>query len=158
MPQNQKSAADIVADAKKAYVAAGGGKMSPMPATPAPSSAAVKSTPSVKPAPAKAPTTMDELKVRQANIDKVKASLPKLHDGGPVKVDGAYQLKAGEHVLTAAEAARARKHALIHSGMRSLANPMEKPAKPEVSKVAEKKTSITVKPSVAMPKKVSMKK
>jgi hypothetical protein len=50
-------------------------------------------------------------------------ALPKLHNGGPVLTDGAYQLKAGEHVLTAAEAKKARKHALMAVGMKSLANP-----------------------------------
>ena len=36
--------------------------------------------------------------------------------------DGVYRLKKGEHVLTAPEAARAKKHALMHAGMRSLAS------------------------------------
>jgi hypothetical protein len=46
-----------------------------------------------------------------------------MHTGGPVHADGAYQLKAGEHVLTAPEAAKARTHALAASGMKSLAKP-----------------------------------
>ena len=43
------------------------------------------------------------------------------HKGGEIPVDGSYNLKAGEHVLTAAEAAKARKHALLASGLKSLA-------------------------------------
>lgn len=43
------------------------------------------------------------------------------HKGGEIPADGNYKLKAGEHVLTAAEAAKARKHALMVSGMKSLA-------------------------------------
>jgi hypothetical protein len=46
---------------------------------------------------------------------------PKMHTGGPVMADGTYQLKAGEHVLTAPEAAKARKHAIMASGIKSLA-------------------------------------
>jgi hypothetical protein len=34
-------------------------------------------------------------------INRLTASLPKLHDGGPVPQDGAYLLKAGEHVTPA---------------------------------------------------------
>ena len=45
-----------------------------------------------------------------------------MHEGGPVMTDGVYRLKKGEHVLTAPEAARAKKHALMHAGMRSLAS------------------------------------
>lgn len=48
---------------------------------------------------------------------------PKMHKGGPVHADGVYTLKAGEHVLTAPEAAKARTHALMASGMKSLAKP-----------------------------------
>lgn len=44
-----------------------------------------------------------------------------MHTGGPVMEDGVYRLQAGEHVLTASEAAKARKHALMVSGMKSLA-------------------------------------
>jgi hypothetical protein len=47
--------------------------------------------------------------------------LGSMHTGGPVMADGAYRLKAGEHVLTAAEAKKAQKHALMASGMKSLA-------------------------------------
>ncbi len=48
-------------------------------------------------------------------------SAPKMHKGGPIKADGIYRLKAGEHVLTADEATKARKHALMITGMHSLA-------------------------------------
>ena len=50
-----------------------------------------------------------------------QAILGSMHTGGPVMADGAYQLKAGEHVLTAAEATKAKRHALMASGMKSLA-------------------------------------
>jgi hypothetical protein len=58
------------------------------------------------------------------NTDQAKAVMtpaaPKMHRGGPVKKDGIYDLKRGEHVLTAEEATKARKHALMASGMKSL--------------------------------------
>jgi hypothetical protein len=50
-------------------------------------------------------------------------SIPRMHNGGPVLSDGAYQLKAGEHVLTAAEAAKAKKHAIMAAGIKSLVKP-----------------------------------
>jgi hypothetical protein len=65
-------------------------------------------------------------------------SLPKLHNGGPVPADGAYQLKAGEHVLTEEEAKTARKHALRSAGLRSLARVAKPVAKDELT--TEKKT------------------
>jgi hypothetical protein len=43
------------------------------------------------------------------------------HNGGPIPKDGLVSLKAGEHVLTEAEAKQARKHALMAAGMKSLA-------------------------------------
>ena len=81
------------------------------------------------PAPVSAPktsgkpaiTTGDELRVKARNVSEYAKALPKLHNGGPVKADGGYDLQAGEHVLTAAEAKQARKHALMASGMKSLA-------------------------------------
>ncbi len=63
------------------------------------------------------------------NARKALGDLPKMHKGGPVTVDGAYHLKAGEHVLTAKEAGRARAHALMAGGMRSLAKPAAAPTK-----------------------------
>jgi hypothetical protein len=48
------------------------------------------------------------------------------HKGGTIPADGTYQLQAGEHVLTAAEAETARKHALMVSGLKSLAKPAKK--------------------------------
>lgn len=44
-----------------------------------------------------------------------------MHRGGPVKEDGMYKLKKGEHVLTAEEAEHAHKHALMFSGIKSMA-------------------------------------
>lgn len=46
---------------------------------------------------------------------------PKMHKGGDVPKDGPYTLKAGEHVLTEKEAKIARKHAILASGLKSLA-------------------------------------
>lgn len=57
----------------------------------------------------------------KGNQQQSQAILGTLHTGGPVMADGAYKLKAGEHVLTAAEATKARKHALMASGIKSLA-------------------------------------
>jgi hypothetical protein len=70
-----------------------------------------------------APSIGQELAVKKIMVDKARSALPKLHKGGPVPADGAYQLKAGEHVLTAPEAAKARTHAMLASGMKSLAKP-----------------------------------
>jgi hypothetical protein len=53
-----------------------------------------------------------------------------MHKGGTVKVSGDYNLQAGEHVLTASEAAKARNHALMASGMKSLATPGPRVGKP----------------------------
>lgn len=72
---------------------------------------------------------------------KVRAKYPtigKMHNGGTVKADGPYDLKAGEHVLTEKEAATARNHALMASGMKSLTNPGPKAGK------GTPKTSITI--------------
>ena len=89
------------------------------------------------PAPVSAPktsgkpaiTTGDELRVKARNVSEYAKALPKLHNGGPVKADGGYDLQAGEHVLTAAEAKQARKHALMAVGMKSLAKPSRGKAK-----------------------------
>lgn len=48
-------------------------------------------------------------------------AIPKMHSGGPVATDGVYQLKAGEHVLTEPEAKIAKKHAMMMTGLKSLA-------------------------------------
>ena len=47
--------------------------------------------------------------------------IPTMHKGGPVMKDGTYRLKMGEHVLTAKETAKAKQHALMSSGIKSLA-------------------------------------
>lgn len=59
--------------------------------------------------------------VVKSNELQRRAILGSMHTGGPVMADGAYNLKAGEHVLTAPEAAKAKKHALMASGIKSLA-------------------------------------
>lgn len=51
------------------------------------------------------------------------------HKGGPIIKDGVYKLKAGEHVLTEDEAHQARKHAIMASGIKSLASPGPKAKK-----------------------------
>ena len=97
---------------------------------------ASKVAPAAAPKPA-APKSADaNLGVELANKGKMmknaKMALtdaPKMHKGGPVKADGVYTLKAGEHVLTAPEAAKARTHALMASGMKSLAKPAPKAPK-----------------------------
>jgi hypothetical protein len=124
------------------------------------------STPAPKAAPAstpakKAPSMSDELDAKNAMVKKAMQALPKMHEGGPVAADGAYQLKAGEHVLTAKEAQRATQHALIRTGMRSLAKAsasggqpvaMDKKAKMPASKKST--TGITVRPEKKQGKQV----
>jgi hypothetical protein len=68
-----------------------------------------------------APTLGDELVAKKTMVDKARVALPKMHNGGPVLADGDYNLKAGEHVLTAAETKKATQHALMASGLKSLA-------------------------------------
>jgi hypothetical protein len=91
-------------------------------------SSSIKSAGAATPAPtipAKtvAPSLGAELAAKKTMVDKARSVLPKMHNGGTVKADGDYNLKAGEHVLTAPEAAKARQHALMASGMKSLAKP-----------------------------------
>ena len=66
-----------------------------------------------------------ELAVKKENVNRYLHALPAMHNGGPVMADGAYRLKAGEHVLTEPEAKKARKHALLAVGMKSLAKPSD---------------------------------
>ena len=101
-----------------------------------PSNPASVTKPTAKPAPTptkSSPSIGDELAVKKSMVDKAVSALPKMHKGGPVAADGAYQLKAGEHVLTASEAGKARQHALMASGMKSLAKPAPKVGKPTAS-------------------------
>lgn len=58
----------------------------------------------------------------QSEVSRPAEITPNFHKGGTVKKDGQYQLKAGEHVLTAPEAEKAKKHAIMASGIKSLAN------------------------------------
>ena len=69
------------------------------------------------------------LKAREDNVKQYMNAnaVPKMHNGGPVIGDGPRMLKDGEHVLTAAEAKKARKHGLMAVGLKSLAK--EVPAK-----------------------------
>lgn len=118
MPDNTSKVAtakNVLASANKAFP-------SPKPAAP------VK--PAAAPAPA-APSHVGEpeagiahdLASKQATVDEYMKALPKMHKGGPVLADGGYHLKAGEHVLAPGEADKARKHAMMAVGMKSLANP-----------------------------------
>lgn len=100
-----------------------------------------------------------ELASKADNVKSYTDSLPKMHDGGPVKKDGAYQLKAGEHVLTAVETKIARRHAIAASGMKSLAKyaPKQKTGgEPAKIKTGEKKntSSITIRPEKNQGKKI----
>ena len=85
----------------------------------------------------------DSMKAAAAKGERGGSSaVPKRHNGGPVLKDGAYALKAGEHVLTAKEAEKARKHALMASGLKSLAKPAPKTAgEPAAKKMGGKKTT-----------------
>jgi hypothetical protein len=115
---------DAVSSAKAALAHAN--QKFPSPAKPAVSAPA--------PAPKPASSTGEpekgignELKAKSDNVDSYLKSLPKMHQGGEIPADGAYQMLAGEHVLTAAEAKKARKHALLAVGMKSLAKTSPKP-------------------------------
>jgi hypothetical protein len=111
---------DALSDAKAALAHANAAFPSP------------KAAPAAPAAPAKAtPTLGDELNAKAGMVQKGRQALgaPKMHSGGPVLSDGTYQLQAGEHVLTAAEAVKARKHAIMASGMKSLTKPGKSAAK-----------------------------
>lgn len=134
-------------------------------AFPSPKAAPAPTTAQKVTAPAKAPTTMDELNAKTANVNQYIKSLPKMHTGGPVMADGAYQLKAGEHVLTAAETKKAHKHALMAVGMKSLAKASPMTAgQPKVvdaaHKMPQKKitSGVTVRPEKNQSAKIAVKK
>ena len=90
---------------------------------------APKATPVAVKAPSPAPAQSNigvELREKGKMMDNARKALsdaPKMHKGGTVKADGVYNLQAGEHVLTAPETAKVRKHAMMISGLKSLANP-----------------------------------
>jgi hypothetical protein len=115
MPQN-----DVVSKALESAKSSLGHAATAFPSSPA--SAPAKSAPVAQAAPASIGV---ELKAKQDNVNRYM-SAPKMHNGGPVLTDGSYQLKAGEHVLTAPAAEKARKHAIMASGMKSLAKPANK--------------------------------
>jgi hypothetical protein len=58
----------------------------------------------------------------QSEVSRPAEITPSFHKGGTVKKDGTYRLQAGEHVLTEPEAEKAKKHAIMASGIKSLAN------------------------------------
>jgi hypothetical protein len=93
----------------------------------------------------------------RAKVHSKYPTIGKMHNGGTVKADGAYDLKAGEHVLTAPEAAKARNHALMASGMKSMATPAPRVRKGTASMTVEPmpKTTATDK-TLASPAKPGM--
>src|ERR1700676_5178231 len=50
------------------------------------------------------PNLGDELKSKSDNVDEYMKAIPKMHKGGPVMADGDYNLRMGEHVLSAKDA------------------------------------------------------
>jgi hypothetical protein len=137
---------DTLSDAK-AVLAHSYAAFPPVKATAGASTDAPAAKPASKPAakPTPSPTIGQELSTKKAMVDKAIQALPKMHKGGPVKVDGAYNLKAGEHVLTAPEAGKARSHAIMASGMKSL-------AKPAPVRAPRGTASMTIEPMPAKPK------
>lgn len=117
---------DALSDAKAALAHANAAFPSPKAAP-----VAAAATKAATAAPSNPPGIGAELKAKAGMVAKGRQALdtPKMHGGGPVLSDGAYQLKAGEHVLTAPEAAKARQHALMASGMKSLTKPGKSAAK-----------------------------
>lgn len=113
--------------------------------------------PAVAAAKSAVPSIGQELAVKKTMVDKARSALPKMHKGGTVKVAGDYNLKAGEHVLTASEAAKARNHALMASGMKSLASPGPRIKKPTASMTVDPMPkSTTTDKTLASPKKPGM--
>lgn len=125
MPQNVNQ---MLANATKALGDANSKFPSPKPAA----------TAAPKPATAPKPAGIgEELKAKSDNVG-MYATAPKMHNGGPVMKDGIYDLKAGEHVLTQPEATKARKHAMMAAGMKSMMKPG-----PKMSAKAAPKTAKT---------------
>ena len=135
-------------------------------AFPSPKPAAAPAAPKMHAAPEKPAGVGEELKVKQDNVKTYMDSLPKMHDGGPVAADGAYMLKAGEHVLTQPQAKMARKHAMMSVGMHRLSMPGAAPtagqpkAVDAAHKTPEKKNTsdIKVRPEKNQSAKISIKK
>lgn len=130
MPQSVSSKLDAakttLAHAKSAF-----------PARPNP---VVKAQPTPKPAPAAKPAGLDaELKAKSDNVNQYSGA-PKMHTGGPIKADGVYSLKQGEHVLSPKEAEqlhdmhhKAKTILKMTSGLKSLhkaGRTMKQPAAP----------------------------
>lgn len=107
---------DALSDAKAALAKS----YTDFPAVPAKAASAPTPAAAAKP---KTPSLGDELSAKKVMVDKARQALASMHKGGTITADGDYNLRAGEHVLTAPEAAKARKHALLASGMKSLAKP-----------------------------------
>jgi len=156
MPQNDNAATlakskSVLAHANAAFPSS----MAPKPAQKPMAQASLTHE-----APEHRPVPSDRATTRQQNIQAVSdvaksagmsgvGTIGTLHNGGPVTRDGAYNLKKGEHVLTEPEAKQARKHALMASGIKSLAKTAPKTAgEPAAKKSGSKKTTtgITVRP------------
>jgi hypothetical protein len=116
MPQNNIN--DKVNAAKSALQKANSKFTSAPKSTPAP---VVKSPVSVKTPALGDPTIGPSLKAKNDNINTYINNTPKMHKGGEVPENGIYNMKKGEHVLTAKQ-----KNAMM-AGMSALA----KPAKPQ---------------------------
>lgn len=134
--------------------------------TRASSAAPAAAKPAASAASKPAPSIGQELAVKKQMVDKAQSALPKMHEGGKVHADGAYELKAGEHVLTAQQAKVVRKHALMAVGMNSLTKPaattdlnttpskVDKTSGKVDKQPAKKSTSgVTVRPSKSAKKK-----
>ena len=109
---------DKLASAKSALTSAKG----KFPAAPKPAPAPITTPPApAKPSALGDSTIAPSLKAKQDNINTYMNATPKMHKGGVVPEDGIYNMKKGEHVLTA------RQKKAMMDGMKALT----KPAKPQ---------------------------
>ena len=92
------------------------------PSAPKPATAPITKPPApAKPSALGDSTIAPSLKAKQDNINTYMNATPKMHKGGVVPEDGIYNMKKGEHVLTA------RQKKAMMDGMKALT----KPAKPQ---------------------------
>jgi len=161
MPQNDGGVSEKLASAKS-FLASSTSKF-PSPkalAAPAPKAAASAAKTAVSGAAggigaelaAKKP--MVEKAAGAANVSGSSAvTTPKMHDGGPVLTDGDYNLKAGEHVLTAPQAKMVRKHALMAVGMKRGMSTPATAGEPTKMDAAHKKPEKPIRGIVVRPEK-----
>ena len=150
MPQNSDSVSKILASARAASAHADETSAlhvthpTPMPEElkkPAASAAKAAASGAAK----SSPTSIG--KALESMPSGGETTSPKMHDGGPVLTDGDYNLKAGEHVLTAPQAKMVRKHALMVVGMkRGMSTPATagEPTKMDAAHKTAKKPSVTL--------------